>query len=39
MKAAGEQRDAGGAGKAEELVGKAVGCEGLEKEGAQSKSS
>lgn len=35
MKAAGEARDAGsqGYGKAEELAGKAVGCEGMVKEG------
>ena len=41
MKKANEQRDsqAGGLGKAEELAGKAVGCEGMEKEGSQTKSS
>lgn len=39
MKAASEQRDANrdGFGKVEELAGKAAGCEGMEKEGAQSK--
>ena len=39
MKAASEQRDAqrDGYGKVEELAGKAAGCEGMEKEGAQSK--
>lgn len=41
MKDAGEQRKSGqqGMGKAEELAGKAVGCEGMENEGAQSKTS
>lgn len=40
MKAASQIRDANtGLGRAEELAGKAVGCEGMEKEGAQSKSS
>ena len=39
MKAASEQRDPqrDGYGKVEELAGKAAGCEGMEKEGAQSK--
>lgn len=39
MKAASQQRDANrdGFGKVEELAGKAAGCEGMEKEGAQSK--
>ena len=39
MKAAGEKRDAGsqGYGRAEELAGKAVGCEGMRKEGEQSQ--
>ncbi|KAF2761955.1 hypothetical protein EJ05DRAFT_472902 [Pseudovirgaria hyperparasitica] len=39
MKAAGEQRDPNkdGWGKAEEIAGKAAGCEGMEQEGAQSK--
>ncbi|KAM0703010.1 hypothetical protein Q7P35_010442 [Cladosporium inversicolor] len=39
MKAASKQRDAqrDGYGKVEELAGKAAGCEGMEKEGAQSK--
>ena len=39
MKAASEQRDAqrDGYGKVEELAGKAAGCEGMEKEGAESK--
>lgn len=37
MKMASEGRDASqGYGKAEELAGKATGCEGMEKEGAQS---
>lgn len=39
MKAAGEQRDAAGAqgfGKAEALAGRALGCEGMEKEGQAS---
>jgi hypothetical protein len=40
MKAASEQRDANrdGFGKVEELAGKAAGCEGMEKEGAESKT-
>jgi len=40
MKAASAVRDPqqSGLGKAEELAGKVVGCEGMEKEGAQSKS-
>jgi len=39
MKAASANRDpnASGFGKAEELAGKAVGCEGMENEGAASK--
>lgn len=39
MKAAGEQRDAStqGYGKAEEIAGKAFGCEGMKTEGAASK--
>ena len=39
MKAASQQRDAqrDGYGKVEELAGKAAGCEGMEKEGAESK--
>ena len=39
MKAAGENRDGQtqGFGKVEELAGKAVGCEGMEKEGVESK--
>jgi uncharacterized protein YjbJ (UPF0337 family) len=39
MKAAGENRDPAtqGYGKAEELAGKAVGCEGMRKEGEQSQ--
>lgn len=39
MKKAGEQRnpDQQGYGKVEALAGKAVGCEGMEKEGEQSK--
>jgi outer membrane cobalamin receptor len=39
MKAASENRDAqrDGYGKVEELAGKAAGCEGMEKEGAESK--
>lgn len=38
MKAASENRDASaqGFGKTEEIAGKAFGCEGMEKEGAQS---
>lgn len=40
MKAASEQRDStGGAGKVEELAGKAVGCEGMETEGKKSQSN
>ena len=41
MKAAGQNRDPNqsGFGKAEELAGKAVGCEGMENEGEQSKQS
>lgn len=40
MKAASENRDPNrdGLGKAEELAGKAAGCEGMEKEGSQSKT-
>ncbi|KAJ4424037.1 hypothetical protein N0V82_001284 [Gnomoniopsis sp. IMI 355080] len=40
MKAAGEARDATsqGYGKAEEVAGKAVGCEGMVKEGGESKT-
>ncbi len=40
MKAASQNRDpnASGFGKAEEMAGKAVGCEGMESEGAQSKT-
>lgn len=40
MKAAGEARDAGtqGYGKAEEVAGRAVGCEGMLKEGEGSKT-
>lgn len=40
MKAASQQRDANrdGFGKVEELAGKAAGCEGMEKEGAESKT-
>lgn len=39
MKAASANRDPqqSGYGKVEELAGKAVGCEGMEEEGAQSK--
>ena len=39
MKAAGANRDPNqsGWGKVEEVAGKAVGCEGMEDEGAQSK--
>ena len=39
MKAASENRDPqrDGYGKVEEVAGKAVGCEGMEEEGAQSK--
>ena len=37
MKAAGEKREpAQGFGKVEELAGKAVGCDGMAKEGAES---
>ncbi|KAM0722910.1 hypothetical protein Q7P37_001108 [Cladosporium fusiforme] len=41
MKAASADRDANrdGYGKAEELAGKVAGCEGMEKEGAQSKEA
>lgn len=41
MKAASENRDAStqGFGKVEELAGKAVGCEGMEKEGEVSKEN
>ena len=40
MKRAGEQRDTSqGFGKVEEVAGKAVGCEGMEEEGAASKKS
>jgi hypothetical protein len=40
MKAASENRDPqqSGMGKVEEIAGKAVGCEGMEKEGAESKT-
>lgn len=40
MKAASEARDAGaqGYGKVEEVAGKAVGCEGMVKEGGESKT-
>jgi len=40
MKAASENRDANrdGFGKVEEMAGKAAGCEGMEKEGAASKT-
>ncbi|KEY72351.1 hypothetical protein S7711_01033 [Stachybotrys chartarum IBT 7711] len=39
MKAAGEQRDTSqGYGKVEEWAGKATGCEGMQKEGAASKT-
>ncbi|KAI9722799.1 MAG: hypothetical protein M1828_004495 [Chrysothrix sp. TS-e1954] len=41
MKAAGEARKedgGGGYGKAEEMAGKAVGCEGMEKEGEETKT-
>ena len=40
MKAAGQNRDAQtqGFGRVEEVAGKAVGCEGMEREGAESKS-
>ncbi|OAR00609.1 hypothetical protein LLEC1_07654 [Akanthomyces lecanii] len=39
MQKAGEQRDpSSGFGKAEELAGKATGCEGMQREGAASKS-
>ncbi|KJX96988.1 hypothetical protein TI39_contig592g00010 [Zymoseptoria brevis] len=40
MKAASANRDPtqSGLGKVEEVAGKAVGCEGMEKEGAQSKT-
>ena len=41
MKAASENRDSSqsGFGKVEEMAGKAVGCEGMENEGAGSKQS
>ncbi len=41
MKAASQNRDpqTSGFGKVEEGMGKAVGCEGMEKEGAESKQS
>ncbi|KAF2484448.1 hypothetical protein BDY17DRAFT_295644 [Neohortaea acidophila] len=41
MKAASANRDPqqSGLGKAEEVAGKVVGCEGMEQEGAQSKQS
>jgi uncharacterized protein YjbJ (UPF0337 family) len=41
MKAASANRDPqqSGFGKVEEVAGKLTGCEGMEKEGAQSKSS
>lgn len=41
MKAASENRDSSqsGFGKVEEMAGKAVGCEGMENEGAESKQS
>lgn len=41
MKAASENRDPqqSGFGKVEEVAGKAVGCEGMESEGNQSKTS
>ena len=41
MKAAGEQRDANaqGYGQVEQFAGKVAGCEGMEQEGAQSKTS
>lgn len=40
MKQASESRNPNqsGFGKAEEIAGKAVGCEGMEKEGAESKN-
>ncbi|KAJ4151174.1 hypothetical protein LMH87_011889 [Akanthomyces muscarius] len=39
MQKAGEQRDpSSGYGKVEELAGKATGCEGMQREGAESKS-
>lgn len=39
MKAASSERDASsGYGKVEEVAGKMTGCEGMEKEGAQSKT-
>lgn len=38
MKRAGENRDLSqGYGKAEEIAGKVTGCEGMQKEGAESK--
>ena len=41
MKAASANRDANrdGFGKVEEMAGKAAGCEGMEKEGAASKTT
>lgn len=41
MKAASANRDANrdGFGKVEEMAGKAAGCEGMEKEGAASKTA
>lgn len=41
MKAASENRDpaTSGFGKAEEVLGKAAGCEGMENEGAASKTT
>ena len=39
MKAAGENRDSSqGFGKAEEIAGKVAGCEGMEREGKESKT-
>jgi len=40
MKAAGQNRDptTSGYGKAEEIAGKVTGCEGMKKEGAESKT-
>lgn len=37
MKTAGEQREGKGYGGIEEKVGNLVGCEGMQKEGAESK--
>lgn len=40
MKAASEQRDANqGFGKAEEVAGNVTGCEGMQREGQESKTS